>query len=317
MNLGLEYLLRHSLNKNFFELPCSIFLEKPPKRSKRQDRMAVYIDQKNDQCSVKQWLLTDCESEQLLPPMEEFYVQNVMNELELIIPKQYRPIQYIPGAVIDRQNTWRKPMNKETHDKFHNQIIRSPWNKAWKVLWLWETFTWVYFDSDKADSPVGRMLRMDKGSLENRQYPIMCKYLQRDMRVAAEQYPKIYSIWEKWQQNILLPSNSPGELIFADPQSYFEMAKKRRFPALDRFRMPRFKKATPAPAPPTVPAFEPPPNPFPELENMTEEKKKMLLNAVKQMHLLQKKMAAAETENEVANGEDWVQLIYGGINNGD
>lgn len=208
--------------------------------------MAVYIDKKDGRYTIKQWMLTDCESDQALPPMEEFYVEDPMEELDRIIPKGYRPIQYIPGAVLDRQNTWRKPMTKEKYDRFFDQMVDSPWHRAWKSLWLWQTFTWVYFsDADQQkECPYGRMISIDRHALQRRLHPIRCKYMQRDLRLLMAQNSRLHTHWDMWCAKILVESKSPGELIFADPEIYFEEAKKQQFPPLERFRMPRFKNHT-------------------------------------------------------------------------
>lgn len=313
MNLGFEYILRHNLAKSFLKFPCSIFLHKQ-QAGKRCERMTVFIDQIDDRYIVKQWMLTECEKTQALPPMNEFYIQSLEKELDRVIPNGFSPIDYIPGAIVDRQNTWRKPMDKGLYNTFSNEMFNSPWHIAWKSLWLWETFSWIYLNGDKETGAFGKTIFIDHSQLQRRCYPILCKYMMRDLRQLSNVSLKIYEQWNMWNNQIFSQFACHGELAFANPQRYFKEANGLRFPSLKRFRMPRFKaNIAPENAIPDPPLQMPTPAPMVTPDLIMEEKKKMLLEVMKKTKATKEaKTKEPLQENSAEKEQDlFAKLLYG------
>lgn len=214
MNLALEYLLRNGLIKNFLTLPCSVFMQNSDKI-----RIAVSIYERDDRYSIKRWDLTKCHKDQALPPMEEIYVDDVFGEFNKIVHEEYYPISYIFGSVPNRQNNWQKPMTKELYDKFINTALNSEWHYCWKIVWLWQTFISVYFKDFERNAGYGIGTFLDKSFLNSRRYPVTMEnlYINQDKCRMVKDHPKYYDFWNKWVDNIVLPSALPGELIFSDP----------------------------------------------------------------------------------------------------
>mgnify|MGYP006908259799 CR=1 FL=1 len=294
MNLAFEYLLRHDLTKQFLKLPCSIFMAKSAKRPQKQSRIAVSIFERDDRYSIKRWDLTECEKDQALPPMEEIYVDDVIGEFKKIIPRGYRPISYIQGSIPNQHNHWRKPMTAELYNEFFNRMLNSAWHRRWRIVWLWQTFVSVYFESSDQRPQYAAGTHIDEMALKSQMYPVSSRYMDRDMKVMSIEEPRYYAFWTKWKDHITFPSASPGELVFSDPQSYFAEMKKYHFPPLDRFRMPKFKKHAPV-----VP--DPPPNPTPPDEATIAQLLKTLM--------AEKEKVAKK--NPVPEPDDWaVEIMY-------
>lgn len=206
MNLGIEYLARTGLLKEFFTSPCSLFLERSPRSKKKLKgtKLVVTISNGNDYYIVKHWYVSLFKDYEALPAMEEYYVEDVFSSPNVIVP-DYRLFKY-KNKYPSRQNSWRTPMPEDVFKTYHDEYFNSKQHRTACEKWLLETFLKVHIPElfkfgDRLTTYFGTKIPTD----------MITKKQKHEL---LNNFPKKNKYWEMWRRYMLDFDGTPGELSF-------------------------------------------------------------------------------------------------------
>lgn len=193
MNPAIDYLIRTNLIKNWFELPCSIFLYEKTTNNK----IVLTINEeftKSNFFSIKKWNIGCCKKEHVLPDMTECRVlkEQIFQHPATILP-DHRLINYIQQSVMSNYNSHRTPMSVELYAHFNENSITSFTHKKYRENWLWQHFTKIYLPDLSINLNYINIIN-------NEQKELVSKYRKKE-----------WKYWQIWKKHLLL---HPGELIF-------------------------------------------------------------------------------------------------------
>jgi len=204
MNLGIEYLARTGLLKEFFTSPCSLFLERSPQSKKKLKgmKLVVTISDGVEYHIVKHWYISLFKNYEALPTMEEYYVDDVFSDPNVIIP-DYRLFKY-KNSYPSRQNSWRTPMSENAYQTYHDEYFNSKQHRVAREKWLLEAFLKVHLPelvrfASRATTYFGAKISTEM-IISKQKYELM------------NSFPKKNKYWEMWRRYMLDFDGTPGEL---------------------------------------------------------------------------------------------------------
>lgn len=222
MNLGIEYLVRSGLIREFMEFPCSIFVKSGYKK------IIVTINKANnghtEHCtmfSVRNFLLHLCEEKSPLPPMTDHMVRDVdLFHHEAVVVRDFAPLYFDCNSIEWKRNRGNggHPMPLFVYnDYFANMLYPKP-HKIKREKFLWESFTQAYIPS------IDYMI--DDKPYVGSWYPgpgVKADKHKAQQKIIESNFKVIWAAWRKWQK-LMLFDTVPGELIFM--KDYAALAPK-------------------------------------------------------------------------------------------
>ena len=200
MFLPIEYLTRKRITRDWFSVPCSLFVFNDSKK------MVVTVNEEfkpSDHFSVKHWQIQDCTPHQALPTFSEIRVPklNVFRHKSVIIPG-YQPVTYICAPIPSASNQYNYPMMQEIYNYYYDNYLDSDAHRQRKICWLWEVFSKIYIpDLCKVNS----YILMFKSTLE---------IMMDQQNIVLKRRPKIWQYWEIWCK-YMIADTFPGGFVFA------------------------------------------------------------------------------------------------------
>jgi hypothetical protein len=215
MNLGIEYLVRSGLVREFMTFPCSIFV-----KSADGVKVAITINKANTghtehctQYSVRNWFISDCDEKQPIPSMHEEMVQDVdLFHSPSVILKGFSPLYFDCNSVEWKRNRGNNghPMPDYMYEDYFHKMFSPIGHKVKRETFLWSCFTEAYIpsikhmiDDDYGNSYIPSSIRNKARSTVHLKQQ---KLVERNFRT-------IWWAWQKWKKFMLFDS-IPGELIF-------------------------------------------------------------------------------------------------------
>jgi len=200
MNPALEYLIHSGIIKEWFSLPCSIFLQK----KETWDKLVVTITNEfkpSDKYSVKHWNITDCNNQQGLPSMIEYCVpKKEINRHPAIVVPGCRLIHYEQESINSDHNSPKSPMSVELYRYFFDNCLPSNKHQIKRLNWLWTRFIHIYMPSLISVMNNSNNCYISEFEIAENQRNIVNRFMKKE-----------WQIWLKWQKYMLL---SPAEIIF-------------------------------------------------------------------------------------------------------
>ena len=201
MNLAIEYLTRNSVLKDFFVLPCSLFLESFCKTK----RLVVVFDKHPN----KDYLI-QINKYNLLEWSQSGFPNSCVAELdrhlifknEIFLNKDFCPIVYQENPINTRFNSYNHPMNKEEYENFVFNFLNSSIHRSYKKDWLWDSFTAVYLAENILQK------KMQLPTIERR-----C-VVEEEKRYVRHNRPRHWRLWKLWTSRLFFKETIATELIF-------------------------------------------------------------------------------------------------------
>lgn len=193
MNLNLEYLVRSGLIKEFFQTPCSLFLEK------EANKKVVVLAEKHRTKVAQHWNVFQCASDEALPPMNEYEVDTFFDN-PMVIPRGYRPLEYACQSIPSRLNSWSHPMEQEMYDLCHNSLLNSWAHIVERRDWLWNAFLEVYEIEVTYYHSWHNLNRIARTFQEQEQ--------------VRQCYPRKWKYWQMWLKHLMSFTETAPELVF-------------------------------------------------------------------------------------------------------
>ena len=196
-NLYIDYIFRKKIFKNILNFPCSLYLFD----AKNKEKYVItihFVD--NKYFKIKKWLISKCESTDSLPPCEEFVVDDIFKDLNLLIDNKiivsykHEKIFYL----VDQEN-WNN------YDQKVDSILNCSVNLKQKENWLWNNFLKIYNEDVL-------YLKDD--------YGIFTLKIETK-KIVKEKFPRSWAFWENWKDNMLfLDTAVSAELILENFKFY-------------------------------------------------------------------------------------------------
>lgn len=213
MNLGMEYLVRSGLVRDFMTFPCSIFVKSG------EDKIAVTINKANTghtetciQYSVKNWFISDCDEGQPIPSMQEEIVRDVdLFHSPSVILEGYSPLYFDCNSLEWKRNRGNNghPMPDYIYEDYFHKMLSPATHQIKKEAFLWACFTEAYIPSIKfmIDDDYRDYVPMShRRTLKKTVHVEQQKLVERNFKT-------IWWAWRKWKKFMLF-NTVPGELIF-------------------------------------------------------------------------------------------------------
>lgn len=204
MNLGFEYLLRNGLIEQVIEYPFSVFAT-----DGNSKRIVSVVDKFEEKYSIKHWKIWECEEDQALPPMEEFYSDSWKDAL----PSGFNALKCMDIGIPDKLNNWRHPMKSSDYYKLFDGHLNDCWHAASRERWLWSTFVHTY-KLKKLNPDLYGSSMYDSHTISSRSYPARLRSVEQQQVVFRHDRPKQFKIWNLWSKSMLIHSSTPGEFLF-------------------------------------------------------------------------------------------------------
>ena len=195
MNLAIDYLIRTNLIKNWFNVPCSLFLN-----NKDGTKLVVTINEEINYYSIKHWDIL-YPTKESLPPMIDFLIpKNQIFTSPLVILPNYSLLEHKNEYISSYLNEYNHPMSRELYNHFYEQIINGKLNKRTRMNWLWKQFIRVHSINLYSREHYISSVYCSEDDIINEQRNLVCSNMKEE-----------WQCWELWQKNMLL---DPAELIF-------------------------------------------------------------------------------------------------------
>ncbi len=205
MTPAIEYAIRKNIVKDWFSIPCSLFLS----NKSNENKVVITISEefkKSNHFSVKHWNLETCTKDQALPGMLEFRVpkEEVFHSNSVIVPG-YK-IKFIPEIIKVAFNHYRSPMSAELYDYLLQNTFSSIHHDKYRVNWLWARFKQIYLPDFQIKKSYIHTVFSEEDYIFTEQRHVVKTTMKREWRY-----------WQMWQKYLFL--QNPAELIFAKEYS--------------------------------------------------------------------------------------------------
>ena len=194
---------RTGISKELIEFPCSIFLTK-----QCGERFVLSIYKSTQTYIVKKWNIHQCDPDQALPPMEEFIVEDLFNDTQMVLPDT-TILRFHHTSIPSSENATNRPMTEEKYHEYFNNYLESfvAHNNA-RERWLWYSFLSAYHPE---------IIRF--GMSVKRTVGFFGSYAQKeimqDQKMIVEiKHPKTWKYWSMWKKYMLDFKGPPGEFGF-------------------------------------------------------------------------------------------------------
>lgn len=220
MNLGIEYLVRSGLIREFMVCPCSIFVKSgDDKKVVTINKANIQNDEHSTLYCVRKWFVSDCDEQQPIPSMEE----SIVRDIDLFISPEvilrgYAPLYFDCSSVEWKRNRGNNghPMPEYIYENYFHKMFTPIAHSIKREHFLWGNFTSAYIPaidhiavedesylrSGWTAGPFRRNTRRQKTP----SYAGQQKLIERNFK-------NIWHAWLKWKKFMLFDT-VPGELIF-------------------------------------------------------------------------------------------------------
>lgn len=203
MNLGVEYLVRTGAIKNFLEVPCSLFVESHD----GQTGKAIHLKEalgRPGLCFYRIWHLDRTDNYTLLPACDETHISiDDVFESDMVVLPGYAPLPYIEQPVKTAKNSYKSPMDDIEYNHFTSNYLRSPRHRQSRLCWLWRQFMKLHLRDEMYED-------WDERDLWGKNL-----ISEREMITIKYAYPRLWTQWASWQNELLIDGTVAAELVFA------------------------------------------------------------------------------------------------------
>lgn len=202
MYLAIEYLVRKGIVREWFTVPCSLFLTET--FNKKVVTISEEFKPSTFYC-VKHWHVRSCNRNQAVPSFTEFRVPKAeVFSHQAVVLKDHRLMPYFVSPIPFSENSYNHPMMDDIYQFFYNHYLDSYKHRENKVNWLWGEFMQTYLPQFCGKSNYIPLYKSDAEIASD----------QRNF--VATQHPEMWQCWVKWCKYMLhLEDGSvPGELVF-------------------------------------------------------------------------------------------------------
>lgn len=201
MNLGIEYLVRTGAIRNFFQTPCSLFVE-----HWLGGRLAIEIENKSGRSKfylVTHYHLDELSEDERLPRSENYKVpkSKVFVSSKVVLPGDYILLPYAEQPIDNCHNRYNHPMDERTYNHFIGRYLHSEAHKQHREQWLWKSFVNLHFKR-----PILELLAYES-------YHRSSIVFMEQSTVQTEE-PDKWSIWVMWRKKLLRSTRVASELVF-------------------------------------------------------------------------------------------------------
>lgn len=220
MNLGIEYLIRSKLIREFMTLPCSIFVKRDyEKKVVTINKANIQNDKHATLYDVKNWLISECDEEQPIPSIEEFIVRDVdLFCSSHTILKGYTPLYFDCNSIEWRRNRGNNghPMPDYIYEDYFHKMLNPISHASKREGFLWKAFTTAYIPAIEhiameEEEPSYRGWGSSIGRRRKTKSPQPSFLNQQNL--IEKNFKNIWLGWLKWKKFMLF-NTVPGELIF-------------------------------------------------------------------------------------------------------
>ena len=211
MNLGIEYLVRSGIVREFIKFPCSIFVKSG------EEKIAVTINKANIQddenCvlySVRNWFISECDEKQPIPSMDESIVRDVdLFHSTKVVIRGFSPIYFDCNSIEWKRNRGNNghPMPDYIYEDYFHKMLSPTAHKIKKENFLWGCFTKAYIPS------VHHMVSEKYNFGEYLGGSPRSSTFLKQQKLVEENFRAIWWAWLKWKKFMIFDT-VPGELIF-------------------------------------------------------------------------------------------------------
>ncbi len=202
MHLAIEYLARKKLFREWFNIPCSLFVQERG----TQNKIAVTINEEfkpSELYCVKHWHICKCKRSQALPSFTEFRVpKSEVFTHQAVVLSGHRLMPYHACPIPFQENGTHHPMSEEIYTFFYDNYLDTFKHREAKVNWLWTEFIMTYLPQLCSRSLYIPLYKSDAEIASD----------QRSM--VATVYSEVWQCWIKWCKYMLYLDGVPGELVF-------------------------------------------------------------------------------------------------------
>lgn len=203
LNLGIEYLVRSDLIKQFIEFPCSLFVEND------EFKVVVTINKSRNKSKfcVRNWFISNCKKEQPIPFVKEYMVdKDKLFEHSAIILQGFSLVDFRCSFSEWSRNRGNggHPMPDYIYKNYFDNQLSPLENSMNKEMYLWNCFTKIYVPS---------IARLVEAIGNVGFYSTELNLSFEEQKLIEEHFKNIWNYWLKWKKYMLFPT-IPGELIF-------------------------------------------------------------------------------------------------------
>lgn len=203
MSIGIDYLARTGLIKQFLTLPCSLFIT-----DCNEQKIAFKIEKSKNEFIVRKWLLSQTTASQVLPPFEEFNTTDVFADSRIILPKS-KLLTFKHKSIPAAENYANKPMSTEKFEYYFDGYISNfSLHNTFKETFLWSVFIDVFHPELAA---LAEAIRKKMHLFE---HLAQREIFYEQQQIVKESYLKNWKSWGMWKKHIFSTEGIPGELIF-------------------------------------------------------------------------------------------------------
>ncbi len=194
MNLFMEYASRNRILPDFFEVPCSLFVED---KENQKIVLAFHSILSTSTIMLRTWTFPQLEATKSLPLFQD---QQIPKEKFLeSVPDGFSPLEYIFVPIHGSLNRTSQPMKEHIYSSYFDSLLNNNQHEWDKEAWLWDAFLQSY----GIDVPCPDFLPRDLG-LRDAQMTV-----QHTMR-------RFWQYWTMWKIHMLNVNKGTvaGELVF-------------------------------------------------------------------------------------------------------
>jgi hypothetical protein len=188
VNIAIEYLLRNNTQKNFYFLPCSLFLTHKRDKSKR----IIVLSLDDNIVKAFQYKF----EKGVLDLKANYIVKSEIFTSHFIVNNNYQLLEYNEENVKIAYNGRVHPMTDTEYHGLSSRIFNSENNHTIREQWLWRLFL-----ENKLPYVFPEKTYTEEDFTTE-------KYFVEDM------YQNHWDLWLKWKETFLIENEIATELVF-------------------------------------------------------------------------------------------------------
>jgi hypothetical protein len=194
MNLAIEYMIRSGEIHSNVKFPISVFINNQDAAEKRVVTVSEAFNQSS--LAVKQWFVTKCNAEEMVPPFEWFEISrdDLFTSEHAVVPgfslHEYAADPFRTG----RKQHADEPLASADEDEYNSKfdfLLNSKRHQSSRANWLWAVFKQAYNFDHRGHAPV----QADACS-----------------QILKNEAPHLFKKWALWRKYMLDFSTGPGEV---------------------------------------------------------------------------------------------------------
>lgn len=203
MNLAIEYLIRSGAIKNFFETPCSLFVDRNDGLTGKVVQIKEDPDRPDTYFISKIWHLDLKDGFDMMPHCEPNSVpkDQIFSHEKVILPN-HRPIPFAEQPIPSRYNQYNSPIEESDYTYLTGSYLQTIKHRSVKKDWLWRWFMVLKFPH-KARKDWHILTQHDK------------KYvIEEEQEYVKDRNKSAWNCWGMWKTELISNEKTAPELVF-------------------------------------------------------------------------------------------------------